>query len=505
MLFLAFATLTISVTIPLFVVAQQPDRSIVLVIDASGSMWDNNKIGQAKTAAINVVNGLDGRDEVALVVFYGCGSIVLEQGFTTDYSAVISAINAITPLGSTPIAASISYARNYMENQASGKSGLIIVLTDGGENCGGNPRDAASTIKTIRIPVKLHIIGFNIDEENVKQELEEAANEGGGSYFDADDQESLQDALEKAIQKEAAIPWTLIGAAGAGVGAAGIAGAGLAGRGPLGKVLGKKPPKPPTKPPVTPPPATALVQPPVVSIPEPVTPSGIPEAVAKPGVPRKPIAPPPEPIVAPQYKGLASDIGTVISAGSNYFDSVKNIAKIKAAKGYVKFATSGHKDLEALMKVQKAYNVQRAVSKSGLAKVFEKAGKVATVADIGMKGLEVVEAYRNKGFAEAAGTMGEKILSTLATKNPVVGLADAVSGGKISEAVEGAIRYGREKTSEAIGEMIDTYYDIQDSQMARERAAFRRYVNKLKSRTDLSKEKKIEILKYLRERYKMKM
>lgn len=114
-------------------------NSIILLFDASGSMADNNKIDSAKAAARTFLTSrVQPGDELALIVFYDCSSIVVEQPFTTDMSSLISKIDGIQPTGSTPLYAAVSFARDYMKN-ASGAKKKIIQFTDGIETCGGAP------------------------------------------------------------------------------------------------------------------------------------------------------------------------------------------------------------------------------------------------------------------------------------------------------------------------------------------------------------------------------
>jgi hypothetical protein len=116
-------------------------NSIILLFDASSSMADNNKIDNAKTAAKNFLNNqVQAGDEVALIVFYDCSSIVVEVPFTTDKLALISKIDAIEPNSATPIYAAMAFAKEYMAENAHGATKKIIQFTDGEETCGGGPQ-----------------------------------------------------------------------------------------------------------------------------------------------------------------------------------------------------------------------------------------------------------------------------------------------------------------------------------------------------------------------------
>ena len=115
------------------------ERSIILLFDASESMLENNKIGEAKIAAKNYLTSgiLRSRDEVALIVFYDCNDIRVEQPFTTNKVALISKIDDIQPYSLTPLKVSIKFAKDYLDNYARGKVKRIIVYTDGMETCNG--------------------------------------------------------------------------------------------------------------------------------------------------------------------------------------------------------------------------------------------------------------------------------------------------------------------------------------------------------------------------------
>ena len=123
-------------------------RSTVFVVDASGSMATNNKIGKAKAAVRAALSGYasdQGEEEWALVVFFGCSNIKLMQGFTTNPRDITSKLG-FRPSGSTPVAKSMRFAASYLRRAARGQTGRIIMLTDGGETCSGNPVEAAKGI-----------------------------------------------------------------------------------------------------------------------------------------------------------------------------------------------------------------------------------------------------------------------------------------------------------------------------------------------------------------------
>jgi Mg-chelatase subunit ChlD len=135
---------------------EQLEKSTVFVIDASGSMG-GAKLASAKEAVRTALSGYMGKEnkeEWALYAFFDCGSIQLLQGFTRDPARVTAQLG-FDASGSTPIAASIRAARGYLLRAARGKTGRIILLSDGGENCSGTPVEEAKSIRVRTLTVDL--------------------------------------------------------------------------------------------------------------------------------------------------------------------------------------------------------------------------------------------------------------------------------------------------------------------------------------------------------------
>lgn len=117
-------------------------HSVVILFDASGSMRHHDRIGMAKRAARNVLTQVTPDTEVALIVFYDCHDLRVEQPFTSDVASVLAQVEAIQPRGGTPLAAGITLARQYIADHARGAARLVV-LSDGMETCGGDPVEAA--------------------------------------------------------------------------------------------------------------------------------------------------------------------------------------------------------------------------------------------------------------------------------------------------------------------------------------------------------------------------
>lgn len=126
--------------------------SLVLLLDASGSM--NTKMGDGrsrldnvKAAALKQLQQMDGRLEIALIVFYDCANIVVEVPFSLEPDPLRAKLTGgdIKPSGSTPLAAGIETAKAYLRDFAGSTTRRVVTLTDGNETCGGDLIDAIRT------------------------------------------------------------------------------------------------------------------------------------------------------------------------------------------------------------------------------------------------------------------------------------------------------------------------------------------------------------------------
>lgn len=109
-----------------------PRADIVLAIDRSFSMTENNGITATRQAATAFLDLIDlSEDRVAVVAFNNTATLV--QPLTSDPTAARAAIAALQPLGGTDIAQAIDTAAGELfgpRRRANAKP-VIIVLTDG--------------------------------------------------------------------------------------------------------------------------------------------------------------------------------------------------------------------------------------------------------------------------------------------------------------------------------------------------------------------------------------
>jgi hypothetical protein len=196
--------------------------SFELILDASGSMWGavggRHKIDIAKATMRQVVEKLPAGVHAALRV-YGHRVAAGKAGACEDSELVfplakidkrrfIDCINALQALGTTPIAYSLGQVATDLADVTGDK--MIILVTDGKEECGGSPSRAVSGLIEKGLNVQVNIVGFALEEESSKAEMRRVAELAGGRFFDAANAKALRDAIEQTLS----VPYDVINAAG---------------------------------------------------------------------------------------------------------------------------------------------------------------------------------------------------------------------------------------------------------------------------------------------------
>ena len=193
---------------------------IELILDASGSMkravGGRRMIDTAKTVLADIVRQLPEEMQVALRV-YGhrvregrrgaCEDSELMFPFARlNKDEVLAKIQRVQALGTTPIAYSLQQVARDMGDTPGEK--MIVLVTDGKEECGGSPSAAISELGARGLKVKLNIVGFALADAALKTELRRLAEQAQGQFFEAKDAPSLRAAIEQSL----AVPYEILDA-----------------------------------------------------------------------------------------------------------------------------------------------------------------------------------------------------------------------------------------------------------------------------------------------------
>jgi hypothetical protein len=99
--------------------------------------------------------------------------------------------------GKTPLCYSLLEAKKDFPTACATKT--VVLLSDGMETCGGSLDDVAKAYAGSDVGVVIQVVGFDIRDLKVRQQLEKIAKVGGGNYYDARDAKQLVEALRKAV------------------------------------------------------------------------------------------------------------------------------------------------------------------------------------------------------------------------------------------------------------------------------------------------------------------
>jgi Ca-activated chloride channel family protein len=194
--------------------AAAPGHSrMVLVLDGSGSMWGQidgkAKIAIAKGVMAELIDQIPADFETGLTV-YGhrrkgdCSDIEMLIPVGPHNPAAMKAkVQAISPKGKTPLSEAVrqaAQALRYTEERAT-----VVLVSDGLETCDIDPCELAAELAMSGVDFTVHVIGFDISQED-QGRLRCLADKTGGLFLAADSAGALRDALLTTVEQVKAPP-----------------------------------------------------------------------------------------------------------------------------------------------------------------------------------------------------------------------------------------------------------------------------------------------------------
>ncbi|MFN4083585.1 MAG: vWA domain-containing protein [Bacteroidia bacterium] len=192
---------------------QQPQKQvttrILFLLDASGSMYakldKDLRINVAKRLLKKVIDSLEGKPnlEIALRVYghtsppnqRNCKDTRLEVPFRKDnHEEIKKRIDAIQPKGTTLIAHSLLQSAYDFPREPFSRN-IIILITDGIEECAGDPCAVSEALQSQGVILKPFIIGIGSTEDFKK------AFECVGRYYDANTETDFENVLKVVISQ----------------------------------------------------------------------------------------------------------------------------------------------------------------------------------------------------------------------------------------------------------------------------------------------------------------
>ena len=169
---------------------QIPNSNIVLLIDVSGSMGDDNKLPLIKKALTTYfVPQMREQDKLAIVTYAGADKLALGSTSGSNKQAIINAINGLGAGGGTAGAKGITSAYDIAkQNFIEGGNNRVILLTDGDFNIGISSQSELITMieEKRKTGIFLSTIGVGTGNYNEAM-MEQVADHGNGIYEYMDD------------------------------------------------------------------------------------------------------------------------------------------------------------------------------------------------------------------------------------------------------------------------------------------------------------------------------
>lgn len=184
------------------------NTAIEIILDTSGSMLDKlegrRRIDIAQSVLTHLVQDkLPAGAPLAFRVFgdtpSSCDTRLAVPLKPLDPTQLTNEIQGLHILASvnTPIGAALKQVASDLAGVTGPR--IVVLVTDGEENCGGNPGKVVKDLARLGLDVHVNIVGFALDQKSIKKSLAAWAKAGHGSYFDATGTSALSQALAQAV------------------------------------------------------------------------------------------------------------------------------------------------------------------------------------------------------------------------------------------------------------------------------------------------------------------
>ena len=211
-IFLAILIISIGILFPYQTFAQKDEQvtRVLFIFDASQSMyaqWDgNSRMEIAKELLSNMLDSLDNKENLQVGLrCYGhqkpsppqdCRDTRLEVPFGNNtITAIKKRLKTLRPKGTTPIAKALESGALDFPEITSNSRNIVILITDGIEECGGDPCAVSRLYQEKKIILKPFVIGIGLSEEYKKN------FECVGTFYDARNPDEFKNILDVVISQ----------------------------------------------------------------------------------------------------------------------------------------------------------------------------------------------------------------------------------------------------------------------------------------------------------------
>lgn len=176
-------------------------NNLVFLIDTSGSMFGEDRLGLVQQAFMMLAENLNPEDRVSIVTYAGTSGIALEGAFGYEKQKIMAVVEDLSAGGSTAGSKGINTAYSLAEKYfIEGGNNRVILATDGDFNVGiSNTEDLKEFIAEKR-DSGVYFSVFGVGRGNLQSEKMEAlALNGNGAYSYIDSAAEARRALVEQI------------------------------------------------------------------------------------------------------------------------------------------------------------------------------------------------------------------------------------------------------------------------------------------------------------------
>lgn len=171
--------------------------TVVLVVDRSLSMEEEDRIGSLKQAVSTFLKGLPAGSRVAVVAF---GSEVARIcPFTSDAKPVRDAVDALTPAGATRYYDAVAEALEMLREESGRRA--VLALTDGEDTFSQSASLDTVIVAARRLGLPVHTLGLGTEDEIESDSLRRLASATRGQYYPARQADQLRSIYEELAER----------------------------------------------------------------------------------------------------------------------------------------------------------------------------------------------------------------------------------------------------------------------------------------------------------------
>ncbi|GAC1468264.1 MAG: hypothetical protein NVSMB9_10740 [Isosphaeraceae bacterium] len=167
--------------------------TVVLVVDRSRSMEEEDRIGGLKRAVGTFLKGLPDGSRVAVIAFGSEVESICD--FTGDFARVQAAVDRLTPGGATRYYDAVAESLERINSQTGRRA--VLAVPDGEDTF-----SQSATLKSViaaarRLGIPVHTLGLGSEDEIESGALRQLANSTRGRYYPARQAEDLRSIYEQ--------------------------------------------------------------------------------------------------------------------------------------------------------------------------------------------------------------------------------------------------------------------------------------------------------------------